>query len=83
MAKLDDLAERVDRLVLRHQELKRSSALIEQQLMAAPGWSASAARRRRARWPSLPRRPNRLGLQRPQPHPRKSSRCAVTTVLAP
>ncbi|MBA4176767.1 MAG: DUF904 domain-containing protein [Leptothrix sp. (in: Bacteria)] len=34
MAKLDDLAERVDRLVLRHQELKRSSALIEQQLVA-------------------------------------------------
>ena len=34
MAKLEDLAERVDRLVLRHQELKRSSALIEQQLSA-------------------------------------------------
>jgi cell division protein ZapB len=32
--KLDDLAERVDRLVLRHHELKRSSALIEQQLVA-------------------------------------------------
>ena len=34
MAKLDDLAERVDRLVLRHQELKRTGALIEQQLVA-------------------------------------------------
>jgi chromosome segregation ATPase len=34
MAKLEDLAERVDRLVLRHQELKRTSALIEQQLGA-------------------------------------------------
>jgi cell division protein ZapB len=34
MAKLEDLAERVDRLVLRHQELKRTSALIEQQLQA-------------------------------------------------
>jgi len=34
MAKLDDLAERVDRLVLRHQELKRTSTLIEQQLAA-------------------------------------------------
>jgi len=32
MAKLEDLAERVDRLVLRHQELKRTSRLIEQQL---------------------------------------------------
>ena len=32
--KLDDLAERVDRLVLRHHELKRSSALIEKQLIA-------------------------------------------------
>ena len=31
--KLVDLAERVDRLVLRHQELKRTSALIEQQLV--------------------------------------------------
>jgi chromosome segregation ATPase len=34
MAKLDDLAERVDRLVLRHQELKRTSALIAEQLVA-------------------------------------------------
>ena len=34
MAKLEDLAERIDRLVLRHQELKRTSALIEQQLVA-------------------------------------------------
>ena len=34
MAKLDDLAERVDRLVLRHQELKRTTALIAQQLVA-------------------------------------------------
>ena len=32
--KLEDLAERVDRLVLRHQELKRTSGLIEQQLVA-------------------------------------------------
>jgi cell division protein ZapB len=35
MSKLEDLAERVDRLVLRHQELKRTSALLEQQLAAA------------------------------------------------
>jgi cell division protein ZapB len=34
MAKLEDLAERVDRLVLRYQEIKRTSALIEQQLAA-------------------------------------------------
>lgn len=34
MAKLEDLVERVDRLVLRHHELKRTSALIEQQLVA-------------------------------------------------
>ena len=34
MAKLDELSERVDRLVLRHQELKRTSTLIEQQLGA-------------------------------------------------
>jgi uncharacterized protein (TIGR02449 family) len=34
MAKLDDLAERVDRLVLRHQELKRTTALIAEQLVS-------------------------------------------------
>lgn len=34
MAKLEDLAQKVDRLVLRHQELKRTSALIAQQLVA-------------------------------------------------
>ena len=34
MSKLDDLAERVDRLVVRHAELKRTSAVIEQQLAA-------------------------------------------------
>ncbi len=34
MAKLDDLAERVDRLVVRHQELKRTTALIAEQLVA-------------------------------------------------
>lgn len=34
MTKLHDLAERVDRLVLRHEELKRTSLLMEQQLQA-------------------------------------------------
>ncbi len=34
MAGLEDLSERVDRLLLRHQELKRTSALLEQQLLA-------------------------------------------------
>ena len=34
MTKLHDLAERVDRLVLRHEELKRTSQLMEQQLQA-------------------------------------------------
>ena len=34
MTKLHVLAERVDRLVLRHEELKRTSQLIEQQLQA-------------------------------------------------
>ena len=32
MSRLDDLAERVERLVLRHEELKRTNLLIEQQL---------------------------------------------------
>jgi cell division protein ZapB len=34
MANLQDLAERIDRLVLRHEELRRSNALVEQQLAA-------------------------------------------------
>jgi chromosome segregation ATPase len=33
-ASLADLVERIDRLVLRHQELKRSAALVEEQLAA-------------------------------------------------
>jgi uncharacterized protein (TIGR02449 family) len=32
MSRLDELAERVERLVLRHEELKRTNALLEQQL---------------------------------------------------
>ncbi len=34
MSDLRELAERIDRLVLRHEELKRSHALLEQQLAA-------------------------------------------------
>ncbi|MEO5733174.1 MAG: DUF904 domain-containing protein [Rubrivivax sp.] len=34
MAKLEDLVERVDRLVLRHNELKRTQLLLQQQLSA-------------------------------------------------
>jgi cell division protein ZapB len=34
MSKLQELAQKVDRLVLRHEELRRTSALIEQQLAA-------------------------------------------------
>ncbi len=32
MATLEDLAERVERLVVRHEELKRANALLEAQL---------------------------------------------------
>jgi cell division protein ZapB len=32
MSKLEDLAERVERLVLRHEELKRTTTLLEQQV---------------------------------------------------
>jgi cell division protein ZapB len=34
MSTLEDLAERIDRLLLRHDELKRSNALLEDQLTA-------------------------------------------------
>ena len=37
MAKLEDLAERVDRLLLRHQELKRTSTLLAEQHAAVTG----------------------------------------------
>lgn len=32
MSRLDELAERIERLVLRHEELKRTCVLLEQQL---------------------------------------------------
>lgn len=35
MATLQDLAERIDRLLLRHQELERTNALLEEQLRGA------------------------------------------------
>jgi phage shock protein A len=34
MATLQDLAERIDRLLLRHQELERTTVLLQQQLSA-------------------------------------------------
>ena len=34
MSRLPDLAERIDRLLLRHEELQRTNALLEQQLQA-------------------------------------------------
>ena len=34
MSKLEDLADRVERLLLRHHELQRTNALLEQQLAA-------------------------------------------------
>ena len=35
MGTLQDLAERIDRLVLRHEELKRANALLEQGVRAS------------------------------------------------
>ena len=32
MSRLDDLGERIERLALRHEELRRTNALLEQQL---------------------------------------------------
>lgn len=37
MATLQDLAERIDRLLLRHQELERTNALLQQQLTSVSG----------------------------------------------
>ncbi len=37
MATLQDLAERIDRLLLRHQELERTNALLREQLGSVSG----------------------------------------------
>jgi cell division protein ZapB len=37
MATLEDLAERVERLVVRHEELKRANALLEAELASVAG----------------------------------------------
>ncbi|WP_395700647.1 DUF904 domain-containing protein [Aquabacterium sp.] len=37
MSRFDELAERIERLVLRHEELKRTNALLEQQLASVTG----------------------------------------------
>lgn len=37
MSRLDDLAERIERLVLRHEELQRTNALLQTQLAAVTG----------------------------------------------
>jgi uncharacterized protein (TIGR02449 family) len=37
MSRLDDLAERIERLVLRHEELVRTNALLQQQLTSVTG----------------------------------------------
>ena len=37
MSKLEDLADRVERLLLRHHELQRTNALLEQQLATVCG----------------------------------------------
>lgn len=37
MSKIEDLAERVERLLLRHDELQRTNGLLEQQLAAVAG----------------------------------------------
>jgi cell division septum initiation protein DivIVA len=37
MAKLDELADRIERLLLRHEELQRTNALLEQQVAALSG----------------------------------------------
>ena len=37
MSRLEDLAERIERLVLRHEELQRTNALLEQQVAGVTG----------------------------------------------
>ncbi len=37
MSRLDDLAERIERLVLRHEELQRTNALLQTQLGTVTG----------------------------------------------
>src|SRR5262245_48855193 len=49
MATIEDLAERVERLLLRHEELQRTNALLEQQLAALTPERGAQSHRRLAR----------------------------------
>jgi cell division protein ZapB len=78
MTKLEDLAERVDRLLLRHQELKRTSRLIEQQLQSVSAERDSLRSRlgaARARIDAL--------LERLPPEGQAGSEAAAPAVEAP
>ena len=72
MAKLEDLAERVDRLVLRHRELKRTSGLIEQQLAAVTAERDSLKSRLGAARARIDALLDRLPAEAPSPAPMAS-----------
>jgi TolA-binding protein len=77
MAKLEDLAERVDRLVLRHQELKRTSGLIEQQLAAVTAERDSLKSRLGAARARIDALLDRLPAEATSPDPAAASAVAV------
>lgn len=67
MSKLEDLAERVDRLILRHGELQRSAALTEQQLAAMTAERDSLKSRLGAARARIDALLHRLPAEGPQP----------------
>jgi len=72
MSRLPDLAERIDRLVLRHEELQRTNTLLEQQLHSATTERDSLRSRlaaARARIDALLERLPATAEQPPQPQP--------------
>jgi cell division septum initiation protein DivIVA len=79
MSRLDDLAERIERLVLRHEELQRTNVLLEGQLNAVTSERDSlrsrlAAARARidALLDRLPAEPPAAAPSKPQPAARDS-----------
>lgn len=76
MSRLPDLAERIDRLVLRHEELQRTNSLLEQQLHSATterdslrSRLAAARARIDALLERLPAAPEQAAPPQPEPGP--------------
>ena len=73
MATVEDLADRVERLLLRHEELKRTAALLEQQLGAVTQERDSLRSRLNAARGRIDALLERLPAEMPAPAERKGA----------